>query len=225
MTNKVYYTDKQIDGLIQNIIRQIVKDQWVPDYIVGIGRGGLIPAVKISHYLDINLETITVSLRGEEERCESNCWMAEDAYDGKKILIVDDINDSGATLEWIKKDWSMSAYREDPKWDSIWNESVRFATLIDNDASDTQINYIGESINKAENDVWVTFPWEDWWNGQLTMTLLELILLIVFCAVATFLLYGMYLIEADNDKFRKEHGYKPKYHNYKEEENDKNQDQ
>lgn len=165
MTNKVYYTDKQIDGLIHNIMRQIVKDQWVPDYIVGINRGGLVPAVKISHYLNINLETITVSLREGEDRCESNCWMAEDAYDGKRILIVDDINDTGATLEWIKKDWALSAYREDPKWEGIWNESVRFATLIDNDASSTEVNYIGESINKAENDVWVVFPWENWWEG------------------------------------------------------------
>jgi hypoxanthine phosphoribosyltransferase len=29
--------------------------------------------------------------------------MAEDAYNGKKILIVDDINDSGATLTGLKK--------------------------------------------------------------------------------------------------------------------------
>jgi xanthine phosphoribosyltransferase len=165
MTKKVYYTEKQIDGMVQDIIRQMISDDWKPDYIVGINRGGLIPAVKISHYLNVTMETLTVSLRDGSGRCESNCWMAEDAYDGKKILVVDDINDSGATLQWLKNDWSLSAYRDDPKWDGIWNENVRFAVLIDNDSSPLQVNYIGESINKAEKDVWIVFPWENWWKG------------------------------------------------------------
>jgi len=25
------------------------------------------------------------------------------------------------------------------------------------------MDYTGMEINKAENDVWVDFPWEDWW--------------------------------------------------------------
>lgn len=164
MTKKVYYTDKQIDGMVHDIIRQMNQDKWRPDYIVGINRGGLVPALKLSHYLGVPMETLSVSLRDGGET-ESNCWMAEDAYDGKKILIVDDINDTGATLEWIKKDWSCSAYRDDPKWDAIWNESVRFAVLVDNDASPVEVNYIGESINKAEDPQWIIFPWEEWWRG------------------------------------------------------------
>lgn len=163
MTKKVYYTDTQIDAMIHKIIRQIVKDNWIPDYVIGITRGGLVPALKISHYLEIPMETLKVSLRDGGES-ESNCWMADDAYDGKNILVVDDINDTGATLEWLKKDWALSAYRDDPKWNSIWNQSVRFAVLVDNDASATEVNYIGESINKAEDDAWIVFPWENWWN-------------------------------------------------------------
>ena len=163
MTKKVYYTDTQIDAMIHKIIRQIVKDNWIPDYVIGITRGGLVPALKISHYLEIPMETLKVSLRDGGES-ESNCWMADDAYDGKNILVVDDINDTGATLEWLKKDWALSAYRDDPKWNSIWNQSVRFAVLVDNDASATEVNYIGESINKAADDAWIVFPWENWWN-------------------------------------------------------------
>ena len=184
MVKKVYYTDKQIDALIHSIIRQMNNDNWKPDYIVGLTRGGLIPAVKMSQYLGIRMETLKVSLRDGDE-CESNCWMSEDAYgyieastfprpEGeatsdpavrKNILIVDDINDTGATLQWIKDDWSMSAFRDDPAWDSVWGNNVRFAALIDNDQSPIEVSYIGESINKAEEDVWIVFPWEEWWKG------------------------------------------------------------
>jgi hypoxanthine phosphoribosyltransferase len=79
MTKKVYYTDKQIDGMVHDIIRQMNNDNWMPDYVVGLTRGGLNPALKISHYLKIPMETLKVSLRDGGES-ESNCWMAEDAY-------------------------------------------------------------------------------------------------------------------------------------------------
>lgn len=34
MTKKVYYTEKQIDGMVQDIIRQMISDAQKPDYIV-----------------------------------------------------------------------------------------------------------------------------------------------------------------------------------------------
>lgn len=164
---KTYYTDRQIDGMIHDIIRQMNQDKWRPDYIVGINRGGLVPALKLSHYLGVPMETLSVSLR-DGGQTESNCWMAEDAYgymdSPKQILIVDDINDSGATLEWIKKDWQGSAFKHDLKWETVWNDTVRFAVLVDNDSSPVEVNYVGESINKAEDPQWVTFPWEEWWK-------------------------------------------------------------
>lgn len=163
MSNKIYYTDAQIDGFVMELVRQMLADAWKPDYIVGLTRGGLVPALKISHYLGIPMETLKVSLRDGGET-ESNCWMAEDAYDGKNILIVDDINDTGATLEWIKGDWRGSAYPGDDKWETIWNHNVRFMTIVDNDASPFEVNYNAVSINKAEEDVWIVFPWEEWWR-------------------------------------------------------------
>jgi hypothetical protein len=50
-------------------------------------------------------------------------------------------------------------------WDSVWNHNVKFATLINNEASDFKdIDYTSLSINKAEEDSWIEFPWEKWWK-------------------------------------------------------------
>jgi hypothetical protein len=54
------------------------------------------------------------------------------------------------------------------------------------------------------------------------MTLIQIILVIIFCAVASFFLYGIWLLENDRDEFRRKHGYDPKYHDWKV--NDKDQD-
>ncbi len=194
--NKLVINNEQLKGLVAKICREITNSGWRPDYVVGLTRGGLIPAVMISHYFGVPCETLKVSLRDGGE-CESNLWMASDALGDptnerviedendvgsileaasdlleqgdtfKNILIVDDINDTGATVNWIIDDWTSSCLPDDPRWkDDVWNVNVRFAMLVDNLSSDALIkmDYTGMEINKAENDVWVDFPWEDWWT-------------------------------------------------------------
>ena len=83
----------------------------------------------------------------------------------KKILIVDDINDTGATFNWIKQDWQSGCLPHEDTWNTVWGYNVRFATLIDNQSSDFHdVAWSGIEINKAEDDAWVEFPWEDWWK-------------------------------------------------------------
>ena len=71
----------EFQGLVAKICRDISLGDWRPNYIVGITRGGLLPAVMISQYFNIPCETLKVSLRdnGGEHATESNLWMAEDA--------------------------------------------------------------------------------------------------------------------------------------------------
>lgn len=161
---KIYYSWTNIEGQCLELIRQINRDGWRPDYIVGLTRGGLTPANLISQYLQVPMHTLKVSLRDGTDQ-ESNLWMAEDAYQRKNILIVDDINDSGDTLNWIKQDWQNSCLPESERWYDIWGDTVRIAVLVDNESSKSRINptYFAVGLNKAEEDSWIVFPWEDWW--------------------------------------------------------------
>jgi hypoxanthine phosphoribosyltransferase len=158
---KIYYDELHIKEMISDITMQMHRENWKPDYIVGLTRGGLIPAVYLSHYLNVPMETLKVSLRDNADT-ESNCWMAEDAYNGKNILILDDINDTGATLDWIINDWQSSCHPSDAHWLHVWGNNVKIAVLIDNLSSSfsRKVDYSAKEINKAEKDVWIVYPWE-----------------------------------------------------------------
>jgi uncharacterized protein len=163
---KIYYSWQDVENQTQEILRQLQRDAWIPDYVVGLTRGGLVPANLISQYLEVPMECLKVSLRDDTHGPESNLWMSEDAFEQKRILIVDDINDSGATLNWIREDWMSSNLPDNPKWKEIWGDTVRVAVLVDNEASASELNvsYSAVDLNKAEEDVWIVFPWEDWWK-------------------------------------------------------------
>jgi len=159
---KVYYSWAQVQGACLEIARQLSADNWRPDYIVGITRGGLVPATLLSQYTGIKMHTLNVSLR-DGDGGESNLWMAEDAFNGLKILIVDDINDQGSTINWIKQDWPSGCLPGMPNWNTIWGDNVRFATLTSNMASKETVDYSVWEVNKAEEDCWLVYPWEDFW--------------------------------------------------------------
>lgn len=186
--NKRIIDQRELIGIVSNICRNILLSDWRPDYIVGITRGGLIPAVLISQYMKIPMHTLGISLR-DQCNSESNLWMSQDAFGTfetehvpyfevnylpavvetqlkKNILVVDDINDTGATLNWLINDWQMSCHPDNVMWNKVWNNNVRFAVIVDNLSSrfSKRIDYAGLEVNKAENNVWIDFPWEDWWQ-------------------------------------------------------------
>ena len=182
MIKKHYYSWTDIERMCVSIVNQMYTDNWRPDYIVGLTRGGNVPATIISNMTGIRCEALKVSLRDDEVGPESNCWMSEDAFGyvseeervttksrwdvakRKKILVVDDINDTGATFNWIKEDWAASCFPNEESWNTVWNgelANVRFATLTENLSSNfDSVRYTAHEINKAEEDVWLVYPWE-----------------------------------------------------------------
>lgn len=175
-TDVVKYNWEEVEKAVRDVAMQMYKSNWRPNYIVGITRGGLVPAVMLSHMIGVPMHTLCVQLANEdlEENTESNCWMSEDAFgyvEGqdytksdvfakKNILIIDDINRGGDAMEWIKNDWQSSCLPNNPNWATVWHGNVRFAALIDNVNSKVPMDYCSEEFNEDERDVWVEFPWE-----------------------------------------------------------------
>jgi len=76
--SKIYYSWSEIEELVDLLCEQIIKSGQQIEHIFGMPRGGLIPAVMISHRLDIP--------------------MTQSPY-LPNTLIVDDICDSGETFK------------------------------------------------------------------------------------------------------------------------------
>jgi len=132
---KKYVNWQEIDKQISNLASQISSNTGVEvDYVVGIPRGGLILAVMLSHRLGIKHMTID-----HLEKLEEDIMMPNFDINKRKILIVDDISDSGQTL----KSYKMQGHTT--------------ATL---DVRNTTITKPDFYCNWLENTDWIVYPWE-----------------------------------------------------------------
>ena len=74
--SKHFYTWQDIEKMCLSIVNQMYKENWRPDYIVGITRGGNIPATIISNILDVPCEALKASLR-DDTRLQEDFWLKE----------------------------------------------------------------------------------------------------------------------------------------------------
>ena len=147
--NKSYFTTGQMRNALIQIEDQMVHSNWMPDIVLGINRGGCIPGVYLSHRIKTPHEVLDIRLR--DHKAKPNLSVLEKAFAfQKKILIFDDINDSGDTFNYIINNFGKEENR------------IKFAALIHNKPSKAKVDYFGYEINKAERPHWIVFPWEEW---------------------------------------------------------------
>src|SRR4028119_477493 len=124
---------------VETLARQIEADGWKPDFLVGIGRGGLVPAAYLSHRTGLPL--LTVDHRTGEHGFGDELLdkLAAKIRDGRRILIVDDINDSGGTINYLRA--AIEAKIDDPS-------AVRVAGLVHNMRCNARAEYHGSEIDR-----------------------------------------------------------------------------
>jgi hypoxanthine phosphoribosyltransferase len=152
---KIYYSWDLVERMCLTIGREILLTQQMPDLIVGITRGGLVPANLLSQFLGCKMDTLDISFRDGYTNPTSSLpdWFIS-AAKHTNVLVVDDINDSGRTLSYIQ-----NQCHNMPK--------LRYATLVENEGSIFKdVSHSASLIDKREDDTWIEFPWENWWASK-----------------------------------------------------------
>ena len=145
------------DG-INRIAKQIEESDFTPDYVVGIVRGGAIPATHLSHKLKLPVVMVHWSTRDKFDFVsnETNCWIPEDLHNGTRVLVVDDIVDGGDTIKELLEDWHSSTQG----MGDLPVENLRVAAMYYNTSQDVTVDYYHRAIDRNEDKRWVIFPWE-----------------------------------------------------------------
>ncbi len=155
---KLYFTYQDIHRSVQELAKKIQTSGFNPDLIVAIGTGGFIPARILKTYLDLPILTVGLKLYGPDnkpaESPQKIQWIdeVEQKLTGKKVLLVDEIDDSRVTLEYCLRE----LLSHDP-------EEIAVAVIHNklkqkNGTYPEEINQIffGEEIE----DHWVVYPWD-----------------------------------------------------------------
>ena len=113
--------------------------------VVAITRGGMIPAMIVSRELDIRVvDTISVRSYSHQSQTEARVTKSPQADlmgDGTGILVIDDLVDTGRTLELVRRLY--------PK--------AHFATVYAKPAGRPMVD---SYITEVSQDTWIFFPWD-----------------------------------------------------------------
>ena len=145
--DKEYYSIVNLNEDILSLISQVRSANLKIDVILSVNRGGCIPGVYLSHGLKLPHKVIDLQLRDGTSIPDSNS-VKNLKINSKKILIIDDINDTGSTFIHLNRIINAN------------NTKKYFACLINNIGSKFQVEFYGRSINKVEKPSWYVFPWE-----------------------------------------------------------------
>lgn len=132
-------------------IREQVVDNFSPDVIVGLARGGLVPSRMLSDSLWIkNLLSIKTEHWGITATKSGKAVLNDPGklnLSGKNVLIVDDITDTGQSMR-LAYDFVKS---QEPS-------SIRTAAMLHITRSEFVPDFYGEVVDQSEW-TWFIFPW------------------------------------------------------------------
>ena len=133
---------------VRELAQAVADSGFVPDVVLGIARGGLIPAGSLAYAIDCkNLFTLSVEFyTGVDSRRDVPVMLppildASD-LDETSVLIVDDVADTGGTLEVVQKLYA----------DQV--AESRTAVLYEKSHSTVKCDYVWHPT-----DLWINFPW------------------------------------------------------------------
>ena len=140
------------------LTQSIVDSGWMPELIVAIARGGLLPAGAISYAIGVkamgtmNVEFYTGVGQTLTEPQLLPPLMDVSAMDGKRVLVVDDVADSGSTLKMVMD--MINAHGLSLDGHTTVKAEARSAVIYKKPGSVIEPDYMWR-----ETDKWIDFPW------------------------------------------------------------------
>ncbi len=141
-------TWNQIYDMLLHQAQKIQTDDYRPDIIIGVARGGIVPSRILSDLLEttdfatIQIEYYDGINQTRKEPFMKQCLNAQ--LTDKKTLLVDDISDSGSSLQLAKKHLERQEAKE-----------TKIATLYAKPETITKPDYYEKLTS-----YWVVFPWD-----------------------------------------------------------------
>ena len=98
----IEFTYQEMIDSIKNIANQLSKSKFDPEVIISVNRGGCIPGIYLSHYINKPHETLSIQFRNTDKGPNTRS-IEKKIKNYNSVLIIDDINDSGRTICFIKE--------------------------------------------------------------------------------------------------------------------------
>jgi len=173
MSTKKFITSQELLEDSFRLAHQVFEDGFRPDFIIGIWRGGAPIGIAVQEYFDFKkVETDHIAVRtssyygiglqSKEIKVHGLHYLIENANASDSLLIVDDVFDSGRSIDALIKQIKSLSRLNTPK-------DIRIACpwfKPKNNQVDFEPDYY---VNKSEE--WLVFPHE--LSGLTTEELLE----------------------------------------------------
>ncbi|MCS4490208.1 phosphoribosyltransferase [Corynebacterium sp. ES2794-CONJ1] len=134
----------------RELAQTIADSDFDPEIIIAVARGGLVPAGALSYSLGVKLsDAINVEFYTDVNTTLPDPILLEPMLDtssisGRRLLVVDDVADSGRTLNLVIK-----LLKEQ-------GAEVKTACIYAKDRTEVMPDYVWKHTNE-----WIVFPWSD----------------------------------------------------------------
>ncbi|BCL79637.1 phosphoribosyltransferase [Ktedonobacteria bacterium brp13] len=164
---KLYHLSwNEFNHLTATLVQRIHTEP-LPDMIIGLQRGGLIPAVMLSHHLGVQAflslpirRTTSDSVYAAKMLPEIGTIACVEQIAGKHILIVDDIVGSGATLRAALR--LLQHYQPTHIQSVVYIVNREHWNPVNTGEPEESVTFVGKELSG-----WVVFPWEKPAEAQL----------------------------------------------------------
>jgi hypoxanthine phosphoribosyltransferase len=155
---KHYFTYQEIHKTAKSIAQQVKMSGFDPDVIVAIGTGGFIPARIIRTFIYKPILTVGIAYYDANDKPtefpRKVQWIeeAERQLSAKRILLVDEVDDSRTTLEYCVNE----LLRHRPA-------EIAVAVLHNkNKAKRAELpsSVVHYFVGKQLPDIWIVYPWD-----------------------------------------------------------------